>query len=459
MVNPMNDYILKPEELEREGIHTVLVGTPDIQGRLVGRRVPVKRFLSVLETGIEICTCAWAWDVDQSFDLIASGNIAVCTLDNGAPDAALIPDLSTLRRAAWLDGIAVCIADPVWPDTGEPLEESPRQILKNEIARYREKGLTPKAGTELEFYLFLNNHRELRQNGFRGLEPTTLTPNDFLLSEGNYYEPFFHKLREDLLASGIEIEAAQSEWGTGQWEMTFQYGDVLEMADRHALYKMAVRDSAHAAGMSVSFMAMPMNGQAGSSCHVHFSLVNDAGDNIFYDADGEYGMSDPMRHALAGVMEHTPEFMAWYAPTINSYRRTATDDTFDFGQSWGRVNRYTANRVVGHSASTMRFEFRIPGADTNPYLTLTGILASARDGMDRKLPLAPGHTGVPEIKIGEVVPANLRDAGQRMGESEFVKSVVGEESRNLFMHFALHEWNVAQAHVSDWELARYFDRI
>ncbi|MGK0716713.1 glutamine synthetase family protein [Leucobacter sp. W1153] len=456
----MNDYILNPDTLETEGITTVIIATPDIQGRLVGRRVPVKRFAGVIETGIEICTCAWAWDIEQSFDMIAANKIAVCNLHNGAPDVALIPDLGTLRRAAWLDGVAICLADPVWPETGEPMAESPRVMLKNELARYAETGLTPKAGTELEFYLFTNEPRQLRLNNFRDLEPTTLTSNDFLLHEGNAYEPFFQKLRRDLDASGIELEAGQSEWGTGQWEMTFAYGDPLEMADRHALYKLAVRDAARAAGYSVSFMAKPLNDQAGSSCHVHFSVLGENGEPLFSNPDGEDGASDALRHAIAGVIEHTPSFMAWYAPSINSYRRTATDDTFDFGRSWGRNNRYVTNRVVGHSPFTTRFEFRLPGADTNPYLTLTGLLASARDGMSPLLDPPAKTTGVPEnVNRDASVPTTIIEAGRALGASEFVRELVSTDSQVLFVAFAEHEWSKFQSAVTDWELQRYFDRI
>ncbi len=460
MADPMNDYLLHPDSLVEEGIHTVIVATPDSQGRLIGRRIPVKRFPTIIENGVEVCTCAWAWGVDQSFDLISANKLRVCSLHNGAPDVALMPDLSTLRRAAWLDGIAICLADPVWPGTGEPMEESPRVQLRRETERYRELGLQPKAGTELEFYLFRNDPYELRLGGFTDLRPTTLTPNDFLLSEGNYYEPFFRKLREDLERSGIEIEAAQSEWGTGQWEMTFEYGDPLEMADRHALYKMAVRDSARAAGYSVTFMAKPITEQAGSSCHVHFSVLGADGSPVFYDPQAEFGMSELMRHALAGVIERSPELMAWYAPTINSYRRTATDDTFDFGRSWGRENRYVSNRVVGHGPSTTRFEFRVPGADTNPYLTLLGLLASARDGMERRAQLGAATSGVPE-NVGQdsKMPFTLKEAAQAMEASSFVRDLVGEECRTLFTALAELEWRAAQAAVTDWDRDRYFDRI
>lgn len=453
--------LLDPLQLEGAGIHTVIVATPDLQGRLVGRRVPAERFPGILECGVEICTCAWAWDVEQSFDLIGAGVLAVCSMHNGAPDVALIPDVGTLRRAAWLQGVAICMADPVWPTTGEPLDISPRVLLKKELARYRDMGYSPQAGTELEFYLFANNPRALRKSGFRDdLDPTTLTPSDFMIHEGNGYEPFFQKLRRDLRDSGIEVEAGQSEWGTGQWEMTFAYGDPLEMADRHALYKLAVRDSAVAAGMSVTFMARPLNDQPGSSCHVHLSLLDDAGGSVFWNADAEHRMSDTLRSAVAGMLEHTPAFMAWYAPTVNSYRRTNSQEIAGYGRTWAVQNRSVSARIVGHTSSALRVEYRIPGADTNPYLTLGGVLASARDGIARSA--TPPAMTVGNAYDGEVdaaMPTQLAEAAEMFATSDFVRRLIGEENTSHFRHLAELEWRVYQSTVTQWDLQRYFDRI
>ncbi|WP_338597211.1 glutamine synthetase family protein [Saccharopolyspora sp. SCSIO 74807] len=453
--------LLDPRQLEGAGIHTVIVATPDLQGRLVGRRVPAERFPGILECGVEICTCAWAWDVEQSFDLIGAGVLAVCSMHNGAPDVALIPDVGTLRRAAWLQGVAICMADPVWPTTGEPLDISPRVLLKKELARYRDMGYSPQAGTELEFYLFANNPRALRKSDFRDdLDPTTLTPSDFMIHEGNGYEPFFQKLRRDLRDSGIEVEAGQSEWGTGQWEMTFAYGDPLEMADRHALYKLAVRDSAVAAGMSVTFMARPLNDQPGSSCHVHLSLLDDAGGSVFWNADAEHRMSDTLRSAVAGMLEHTPAFMAWYAPTVNSYRRTNSQEIAGYGRTWAVQNRSVSARIVGHTSSALRVEYRIPGADTNPYLTLGGVLASARDGIARSAtPPAMTVGNAYDGEIDAAMPTQLAEAAEMFATSDFVRRLIGEENTSHFRHLAELEWRVYQSTVTQWDLQRYFDRI
>ena len=451
---------LTVDQLEASGIHTVIIATPDLQGRLVGRRVPAERFADVADHGIEICTCAWAWDIAQSFDLIGAGVFALCNMHNGAPDVLLRPDLATLRHAAWLDGIAIVMSDPEDLHTGEPMSISPRVILKKRIAALADLGYTPQVGTELEFYLFVNEPRALRRSGFRDLEPTTLTPADFLLHEGNGYEWFFKKLRADLRASGIKMEAAQSEWGTGQWEMTFVYGDALEMADRHALYKLAVRDAAVAAGLSVTFMARPLTDQPGSSCHVHCSLLDGDGTPVFWDEDAPDHLSPRILNAIGGVLAHAPELMAWYAPTVNSYRRTNSEDVAGFGRTWGIDNRSVSARVVGHSAGARRFEFRLPGADTNPYLTLSGLFASLTDGLANQIePPARTVGNAYEGEADTLMPTHLAEAAKLFGDSEFVLGLLGEEDRKHFRLLAEFEWRDFQKTVSDWDLQRYFDRI
>lgn len=452
--------MLTVDDLVTEGIDTVLVATPDIQGRLVGRRVPAERFARIADHGVEISSSAWSWDIDQDFSLIENGSLALADVRKGIPDVLLRPDIRTLRRAAWLDSTAICLADPEDLRNGQPTSISPRVILKRQRALLEKQELFALMGTELEFYLFRNEPRALRLAGFAGLEPTTLTPSDFLTHEGNVYEPFFRKLRRDLAASGIEVEAALSEWGTGQWEMPFAYGDPLEIADRHAIYKLAVRDSAVAAGLSVTFMAKPLNEQPGSSCHVHVSLVDSEGRPVFWTEDEKGPMSPTMLHAIGGVLEHTPELMAWYAPNVNSYRRIRSREVAGFGRTWGIDNRTVSVRVVGRNASTLRFEYRLPGADTNAYLALSGLVASISDGISRGI--VPGeitrgnaYDGEPD----EVMPWDLSSAAALFGSSSFVRDLIGLQDQSHFKALADHEWSTFHSTVSEWDLQRYFDRI
>ncbi|WP_436699793.1 glutamine synthetase family protein [Nocardioides sp. BYT-33-1] len=454
-------WLLEPADLVAEGIHTVVVASPDLQGRLVGRRVPVESFDRVVEDGVEVCTCVYAWDLTQDLGLVEADVFPLCGMHNGVPDVTFRPDLSTLRRAAWLDGIAICLADPWDGAKGEYLPLSPRVILRQQIERFGADGLRAQMGTELEFYLFRNEPRELRRSGFRDLEPTTIVPADFMIHEGNTYEPFFRKLRADLKASGIEMEAAQSEWGTGQWEMTFRYGDPLEMADRHALYKLAVRDSATAAGMSATFMAKPLNGgQPGSSCHVHFSVVDDEGRPVFWDDDAPHHLGERMHHAIGGILQEVPTFMAWYAPTVNSYRRANGADVAGWGRTWGLDNRTTSVRVVGGRPRDLRLEFRLPGADTNPYLTLAGLLCSARQGMAKGVTPPPMTEGSGYASpIDAEVPLHLGEAAKAFATSSFARAEYGDEVVEHFRILLDHEWRSFLSSVNDWDLDRYFDRI
>lgn len=456
----MRDYVLDPTRLVDLGYHTVIVATPDLQGRLVGRRVPAESFGRVIEDGVDVCTCVFAWDIEQTLALIEADAFPLCGMHNGLPDVSLMPDLTTLRPAAWLTGIAICLADPYDRTKAQVLPISPRVILKQQVDRLAQQGLRSKVGTELEFYLFLNEPRELRTSGFRALEPTTIAPADFMIHEGNTYEPFFHQLRSDLAASGIEMEAAQSEWGTGQWEMTFRYGDPLEMADRHAIYKLAVRDAAQAAGMSATFMAKPLEGQPGSSCHVHLSMVDAEERVVFWDDAAHDHLSQVMRSAVAGVLSQLTDFMAWYAPTVNSYRRANSADVAGWGRTWGADNRTTSVRVVGRTPKDLRFEFRLPGADTNPYLTLGALIASVRAGIESAaVPPAVTVGNGYSAPIDPDIPTHLGEAATAFRASRFARAELGDEIVDHFSTLLDHEWRTFLGAVSDWDLQRYFDKI
>lgn len=455
----MNDWLLHPEELDDLGIRTVIIATPDLQGRLVGRRVPIRNSVQVLRDGIDICTCVWAWDIEQDQGLIEAGVFPLCTMDNGIPDARLRPDLSTLRRAAWLDDVAICLADPYVPGSDTPLDISPRVQLRRELERQAARDLVPAAGTELEFYLYRNDPDTLRQTGFQCLEPTTAFAADFGIQEGNTYEPFFQQLRSDLEESGIGVEAAQSEHGHGQWEMTFLYGEPLAMADQHALYKLAVRDSARRAGMSATFMPAPANGQPGSSCHIHLSLRNREGDFILWDEQASDRMSPLMRSAIEGALTHAPGLTLWFAPTVNSYRRHRGDGVAGLGNSWALADRTATVRVLGHTPEELRFEFRTPGADANPYLALLGLLGATRDGIENNLSLRAARGPAAGAQDAERLPSHLGAAVAAFGASEFAIGLVGEEVRNHHAVLADHEWESFLSAVSDWDLHRYFDRI
>ena len=253
------------------GYETVVLCTPDMQGRLLGRRLTRDAFLRGVDRGVDMCTAAFAWDITQD-PMGMVGRLDWAGFHTGWHDIRLEADLSTLRPAAWVGQTAICMADVVEVADGTPVPVAPRSILRQQVDALAEDGFTALTGTELEFYLFVGTPDANRQDGHRDLQPTTLQPADYSILEGDRFARFFNELRRCLSASGIEAEAGQGEWGLGQWEMTLRRQDPVTMADHHAFYKLAVKRLATVHGLTATFMARPKTDQPGSSGHVHLSL-------------------------------------------------------------------------------------------------------------------------------------------------------------------------------------------
>jgi glutamine synthetase len=242
-----------------------------------------------------------------------------------------------------------------------------------------------------------------------------------------------------------------------------RYTDVLEMADRHCVYKQCVKETAEAVGRSVTFMAKQDAGQAGSSCHIHMSLARAgaSGGNAFPGPDtlGSVACSDVFRGFLAGWMEHAPDVMAFYAPNVNSYKRYQAASWAPTRIAWSFDNRTAGFRVVG-SGPSLRIECRIPGADCNPYLAFAASLASGLDGIEQNL--APPQAYEGDVYAADdvpAVPATLREATERFATSEFAVRTFGPDVVEHYAHFFRCEQAAYDAAVTDWERARYFEQV
>ena len=232
------------------------------------------------------------------------------------------------------------------------------------------------------------------------------------------------------------------------------------MADRHTIYKQCLKEVADRLGLSLTFMAKVDESQAGSSCHIHLSLVQDgknafAGDKPF----GPVMSTDTFRWFLGGWLKHVPEMMVFYAPTVNSYKRFQDGSWAPTRLAWSYDNRTAGFRVVGHGSS-LRIECRIPGADCNPYLAFAAALASGLDGIENQIE-------PPDIFEGDVyaaqhlprVPHTLQEAINAFASSDFAKATLGEAVVEHYVHFFQTEQNAYNAAVTDWERRRYFERI
>jgi glutamine synthetase len=438
------------EAVTRGAIDTVLLAMTDMQGRLQGKRLMASHFLNeVVEHGAESCNYLLAVDVDMR----TVGGYEMSSWEGGYGDMLLVPDLATLRPVPWQEGTVMCLADVAWLDGSEVLA-SPRQILRRQLARLAERGWTANAGTELEFLVFLDTYEEAWHKGYRDLRPANLYNVDYSLLGTARVEPLIRRIRNSMAAAGMVVEDSKGECNFGQHEINFRYADALRTADEHAIYKNGAKEIAAAEGMALSFIAK-FDQREGSSCHIHFSLADDSDPPTPLFAREEALFSS----FLAGQLACLRELTLLLAPNVNSYKRYASESFAPTAIAWGRDNRTCSLRVVGHGASR-RFENRVGGADLNPYLALSAIIASGLHGVDAGLELEPALEGNAYTASERArVPATLRDARELFAASDVARSAFGEEVVAHYVNAADVELAAFQSAVTDWELVRGFERL
>ncbi|MGP3771104.1 glutamine synthetase family protein [Streptomyces sp. SDT5-1] len=447
---------LSVEELHalvRSGeLDTVVLAFPDMQGRLQGKRFAARFFLDeVLEHGTEGCNYLLAVDTDMN----TVDGYAMSSWERGYGDFAMRPDLSTLRRVPWNPGTAMVTADLAWED-GSPVVAAPRQILRRQLDRLAELGLTAQVGTELEFIVFKDTYEQAWDANYRGLTPANQYNIDYSVLGTGRIEPLLRRIRTEMAGAGLTVESAKGECNPGQHEIAFRYDEALVTCDQHAIYKTGAKEIAAQEGCSLTFMAK-YNEREGNSCHVHLSLADADGANVMAGPGGD-GMSEVMRQFLAGQLAALREFSLLYAPNINSYKRFQPGSFAPTAVAWGHDNRTCALRVVGHGRST-RFENRLPGGDVNPYLAVAGLVAAGLYGVENKLSLPEACTGNAYTGGYEHVPATLREAAELWENSPIAKAAFGDEVVAHYRNMARVELDAYDAAVTDWELRRGFERL
>jgi glutamine synthetase len=451
--------MLTLEELSRRisahEIDTVLVVFSDLYGRFMGKRYDADFFVeAAVDGGSHVCD--YLLTVDMGMEPIPGYRFA--NWERGYGDMHLVPDMSTLRVASWLDRTAMVLCDVL--DGDEPVKLAPRSILRRQIEAAAAAGYGAKAGSELEYYLFEDSYRDAATKGYRELQSVGWYLEDYHSLQGTREEVFNGEVRRHLKQSGVPVETSKGEWGVGQHELNVRFAGVLAMADRHCIYKQCMKEIADRLGMSVTFMAKFAADQAGSSCHVHLSLWK--GSRSAFPGEHQLGpvqCSDAFRWFLGGWLAHAPELMVFYAPNVNSYKRYKSGSWAPTRMAWSYDNRTAGFRVVGHGES-LRIECRIPGADCNPYLTYAAALASGLDGIARRLEPPPMFIG--DVYVADdipQVPRSLREATDLFESSEFAKSCFGADVVEHYTHFFRTEDQAFSGAVTDWEKQRYFEQI
>ncbi|MFD0252993.1 glutamine synthetase family protein [Streptomyces sp. NPDC127113] len=433
-------------------IDTVVLAFPDMQGRLQGKRFAARFFLDeVLAHGTEGCNYLLAVDADMN----TVDGYAMSSWDRGYGDFAMHADLATLRRLPWNEGTAMAVADLAWED-GTPVLAAPRQILRRQLERLAGHGLTARAGTELEFIVFRDTYEQAWDANYRGLTPANQYNIDYSVLGTGRIEPLLRRIRNEMAGAGLTVESAKGECNPGQHEIAFRYDDALVTCDQHAVYKTGAKEIAAQEGMSLTFMAK-YNEREGNSCHIHLSLADEDGAAVMA-GDQEGGMSEVMRHFLAGQLVALREFSLLYAPHINSYKRFQPGSFAPTAVAWGHDNRTCALRVVGHGRS-LRFENRLPGGDVNPYLAVAGMVAAGLHGLEQRLELPEPCAGNAYTADYAHVPTTLREAAELWENSTLAKAAFGDEVVAHYRNMARVEIDAYDAAVTDWELRRSFERM
>ncbi|MBC9730765.1 glutamine synthetase family protein [Streptomyces sp. TRM68367] len=433
-------------------IDTVVLAFPDMQGRLQGKRFAARFFLDeVLAHGTEGCNYLLAVDAEMN----TVDGYAMSSWDRGYGDFAMHPDLTTLRRVPWNEGTAMLVADLAWNDSS-PVVAAPRQILRRQLERLAEYGYTAQVGTELEFIVFKDTYEQAWDAGYTGLTPANQYNIDYSVLGTGRIEPLLRRIRNEMTGAGLTVESAKGECNPGQHEIVFRYDEALVTCDQHAIYKTGAKEIAAQQGMSLTFMAK-YNEREGNSCHIHLSLADKDGANAMA-GDGPGGMSEVMRHFLAGQLAALRDFSLLYAPNINSYKRFQPGSFAPTAVAWGYDNRTCALRVVGHGRS-LRFENRLPGGDVNPHLAVAGLVAAGLYGIEQKLELPEPCPGNAYSADFEHVPTTLREAAELWENSPIAKAAFGDEVVAHYRNMARVELDAFDAAVTDWELRRSFERM
>lgn len=441
-------------DVESGEIDTVLVCFPDMQGRLIGKRVTGRFFVEKCLDEMHVCD--YLLTVDMDMEPVPGYQAA--SWDTGYGDFALKPDLATLRRIPWLEATALVMAD-CQDHHGVDLPHAPRSMLKKQLARARDMGFTVKMGSELELYVFDETYETAREKNYQDLKTAGWYIEDYHIFQTTKEEDLIRAIRNGMDGAAVPVEFSKGEWGPGQEEINLQYAEALEMADRHSIYKNGAKEIAYGQGKAITFMAKWNLDLAGNSCHLHSSLWDAETDKaLFFDEKAEDGMSALFRHYIAGQLALVRDVTYFYAPFINSYKRFQAGSFAPTKAAWSRDNRTAGYRTVGHGPA-LRVECRIPGADVNPYLAFAATVAAGLYGIENKLELEPAISGnIYEMENVHDVPRTLREALAALEKSSVLRDVFGNDVVEHYLHTGRWEQSEYDRRVTDWELRRTFER-
>ncbi|MER8957393.1 glutamine synthetase family protein [Mesorhizobium sp. M0701] len=432
--------------LAAHGVSEVECLVPDMNGVLRGKALPAAKFLKAIEDrALYLPSSAFLVSIDGRY----SGSV-----DEGFayqdPDMRMVPDVATLCLApGGGPGKAYVFADAFHMDD-RPWMASPRHVLRAVLDLYRQRGWRAVVAPELEFYLTAPNPDPDRPVtapvGRNGRSESVQHPYDMAALE--QFEPVIRRLYDYAAAAGLPLDTLIHESGTAQLEINFLHGDALPLADKVLLFKRMTRQAAQEGGMQATFMAKPIAAQAGSSMHLHMSVVDEAGNALFAGRDG--ADTEMFGHFIGGLQKYIPEVMPLFAPNVNSFRRIRPNHSAPANIEWSHDNRSCGLRVPAGGPTARRVENRLPGADANPYLAIAGSLLCGYLGVEEKIARSTEASGN-AYRSRSTLPKTMEEALDRFAACDPVRAVLGEDFFQTYLRVKSVELDLFQSIVTSWE--------
>lgn len=443
--------------VEERGLDHVKVGLFDVDGILRGKFMSAEKFFSALDGGFAFCDVVLGWDSNDQ--LYETPDVKYTGWHTGYPDAPvrIVPE-SCRTLPMENDGLFfLCEFE------GEAAKICPRSLVERVVKKAENMGFDAFSAFEYEFFLFDETPESVREKGFRDLKP--ISPGFFGYSV--LRNSVHAELYEELIALGqgmdFPIESLHTETGPGVLEAAITVDTARAAADKAALFKTFVKVWAQRRQMMATFMAKWSNDYPGQSGHIHMSLrKKDGSGSAFYDPSQSLNMSATQRHFIAGQQRLMPELLVMYAQTVNAYSRMVPGYWAPTDATWGCENRTTALRLIPGSDKSQRTEFRLGSADANPYIALAAALGSGLYGIEHELEPTPMVTGnayeqshPEELKLA----GDIGTAASALRDSAAARELFGNEFVEHYAASRAWEGREFSRHVTDWEMARYFEII